>query len=242
MWEITIKSVQNDYDALNYINDMLCSHFGQDVIIGRYNAHNPCLSIATKDDNREVVWDYLKRLLCDVFCKHYKTNYLKQNITFLSQQSIYFDAFVKVYTYFDLELEHSIAYRIIKYLPVIYLESYFAFRLVPLKQKWQDLCNITNNNASAFLSSQTFLSLLKFLIYNLDIKTGCVIVSLEDNCLTYLNSQNKQVLLGLGNDMQTICQLIDLSPQKIVLKGREQTPLIKLIIQLFDSRIEYLKN
>ena len=242
MWEITIKTSLNNCDNLDYINNMLLTHFNNKVIIGRFSGDVCAMSVATKKQNSKAVWDYLRKLLCDVYCTQYKASFLQQNISFLPQNSPYFNAFIKVYTYFDLELEHSIAYRLIKYMPVIFLESFFIFRLGCLKQKWQDLCDITNNNSSAFLSSDTFISLLKFLISNLDKKTDSVIVSVKDNCFTYINKQNRQVIVGIKSEMETICSLIELSPIKIVLYGTQHTPLEQMISQLFDNCIVCQKN
>ena len=242
MWEITIKCSIEHQAHLDYVEDMLVARFRDKIIIGRYNNFICGMSIATKDQYKKHIWEYLRRLLCDVFCKAYKTEFLEQNITFVSSNSPYFDAFIKVYTYFDLELEYSIAYKLIDYMSVVHLESYFAFRLSCLKNKWQDLCDITNNNSSAFLASDSFLSLLKFLVSNLDIKNSCVIVSVRDGCLSYIDTNNKQVVVPLGDQMTTICTLIELSPLKIVIHNKQNTNLEHLIVQLFDKRVECQKS
>ena len=241
MWEITIKSNLEHQNALTYISTMLFDHFANKVVIGRYAGRTPCLSIATKDEFKNEVWDFLRRLLCDVFCEQFKYEFLENNITFISSESKFFQPFIKVYTYFDLELEHSIAYRMLECMPSINLESYLNFKLHPLKNKWKDLCNITNNNSSAFLSSETFLSLLKFLIDNLDYRTDSVVVSLQDNCMLYEDkSTNEQVFQALDkNEMQVICSLIDLSPRKIIVhKNAKMHDLQQLIVELFDTRVQ----
>lgn len=239
MWEITIKSKPNYKDSVLYIKDMLISQFNKRVIVGQYNAEWCCISIGTEDKYKTQVWDYLKRLLCDVFCTHFKAEFLHNNITFIQKDNPYFNAFIKVYTYFDLELEHSICYRLIDYTSTIILESYFAFKLSVLKNKWKDLCAITNNNSSVFLSSETFLSLLKFLIDNLNYKLDSVVVSVDDNCISYIDSLNNQVLVELDkNDVKVICTLIELSPKQILLHDKSYSSLKRLILQLFDGRVK----
>ena len=239
MWEITIKCQTRHKDMAFYIKDKLLSHFNNNVVVGQYISGKCCLSIGVNDKHKIKVWDYIKHLLCDIFCVQFKNEFLKNNITFITPQNQYFNAFIKVYTYFDLELEQSICYRLIDYASTIVLESYFAFKLNALKQKWKDLCAITNNNSTAFLSSETFLSLLKFLIDNLNYKTDSVIVSVDDSCLTYLDKSNNQVLVGLEkDDIKVICTLIELSPKQILLHDKSYSSLKRLILQLFDGRVK----
>lgn len=242
MWEITIKSSNNDLQSLNYIQNALVLSLKQDVILGRYNAVNPCISVACQDEKTNKTWNCIKKALCDIYCRHYKAQYLAQKLTFLPQDNEYFDAFIRVCTYFDRELEYKIVFRMIKYMPILNLESYFAFKLRPLKKKWQDFCEIANNNSKIFLSNETFLSLLKFLISSLDAKTDCVIVSPNDGCITYLDEDNNQILLPINNNISTICALIDICPRKIILKGTKITPIFDIIKQFFEDKIDCQKN
>ncbi len=239
MWEITIKCQIRHKDMAFYIKDMIISRFDSKVVVGQYNAEWCCISIGTEDKYKKQVWGYLKWLLCDVFCVEFKKEFLQHNITFITPKNPYFNAFIKVYTYFDLELEYSICYRLIDYASTIVLESYFAFKLNALTQKWQDLCAITNNNSSAFLSSETFLSLLKFLIDNLNYKTDSVVLSVDDNCITYLDKSNNQILVGLDKcDIRVVCTLIDLSPKCILLHDKSSSTLKSLVVQLFGDRVK----
>ncbi len=241
MWEITIKSNFEHQDMLTYLQTKLYQKFGDKVVLGRYTGCTPCLSIATRDESQNKVWGYLQKLLCDVFCEMFKYEFLAEHIMFVSPDNEYFQPFIKVYTYFDLELERSLAYRMLQCMPTINLESYLNFRLHSLKSKWQDLCDITNNNSTAFLSSETFLSLLKFLIENLDYKVDNVIVSPQDNCLLYVDIEtNEQVFRQLdSSEMQVICTLIDLAPRKIIMHSNPTMHgLQQLIVDLFDTRVQ----
>ena len=90
-----------------------------------------------------------------------------------------------------------------------------------------------------FLSSETFLSLLKFLIDNLNYKLDSVVVSVDDNCISYIDSLNNQVLVELDkNDVKVICTLIELSPKQILLHDKSYSSLKRLILQLFDGRVK----
>ena len=242
MWEITLKSSNKHLYMLEYIEQMLFGQFGHKVVIGKYCMESCMLSIATTEENKNVVWDFLKHLLCNVFCQKFKYEYLENNLDFLQTKNEYYPAFLRVFTYFDLELENSIAYRIVEYQPCIILESFFLFKLYPLKNKWQDLCNITNHNNQALVSDDSFLNLLKFLIDNMESKTDCVVLSFEDECLVYQDKQTQSnVWIALTNNpIEIVCSMIDLSPQKIVLHPNPKYKTSENIINfLFEGKIKY---
>lgn len=242
MWEISLKTSSNHFFVLEYIEKQLCNRFLHKVVVGKLYSKICCLSIATREENKNEVWEYLKRLLCDVFCEKFKVEFLENHITFMPKDNPYFSVFLKVFTYFDLELERSVAYRLIEYHPVLFLESYFWFKMQVLRSKWQDLCNITNQNEQSLLTNETFLNFLKFLISNLHLKTESVVLSFKDGCLLYQESTGEQVFVSLSNNpVDTICKIIDLSPNTILVysnpKFKETEEIIKF---LFDERIKNL--
>ncbi len=242
MWEITLKCDKIHYKSIEFIEENLFNQFGKDVVLGKICSDVCFLSIATQNNIKEDVWEVLKKLLCVVFCQHFKKEFLKDHLTFLEPTNVYFDAFLKIFTYFDLELEQAITYRLINYQPCIILESYFLFKLGAIKNKWQDLCDITNKNDTILLENETFLDLLKFLINSIETKTDCVVLSFEDRCLLYEDKKNSnKVWIALTeNPVETVCKLIDLSPKKIVVHSNHNFRTTEKIISfLFEGKIKY---
>ena len=137
-----------------------------------------------------------------------------------------------------MELEHSIVYRIIEPSSCIVLESYFLFKLFALKRKWQDLCNVANDNELQLIRNETFLNLLKFLIENLDFKTNTLILSFVDGCALYEEEQTEtQIWLSLPKTkIELICLIIDIAPQKIVIHSNNlHNKTEKLVMFLFND-------
>ena len=160
-------------------------------------------------------------------------DYLKNHINFVVSSENLFDAFIKVYTYFDSELERRIVLRILSFDEKIVLESFLYFKLQPLLLKWKEMCSLANSNLSLFLESQTFLELLKFLISNMDIKVESLIIDLSSSCQFFEERKNKLIFLKNFNeaeDFEIITGLIEFSPNKIkIISGKNHNLIYNLI-------------
>lgn len=243
MWEITLKANKNHAYMLDYINEKLNLEFENEIVVGQYYGRQTCfLSIATKNENNSKVYERLKRHLCTVFCEQFKHEFIESHLSCINSNNPYFNLFVKLYTYFDLELENSIAFRLIECKRCVVLESYFNFKLAPLKKKWNELCNIINNN-SQVIEDENFLSLLKFLIENLEQKTDCVVLSLIDGCVVYEDEKTKQKIWSAlpEKQMDIVCKIIEMAPKKIVVYANSNSGAILNILKtLFDSKLQIL--
>ena len=141
MWEITIKSSKEHSYMLEYIEKNLITHLRDKIVVGKYCFFDCCLSVGTKKENEAEVWGFLKRVLCDVFCQYFKEEFLKNNLACFLNNNPYSKVVLKAFTYFDLELERSISYRLIDYSNCIVLESAMHFKLNFLIKKWGNLLN-----------------------------------------------------------------------------------------------------
>lgn len=247
MWEICIESVDGHKDYIDYIKQKMKSTIKAvgGVFSECTNNNVYSLAIGCKKQDKLKVAGVLRFVLCDVICEKMKYDYLSKNVGLVPQESGYFYPFVKVLTYFDSELERQIVLRLLDLTPKLVLESFLNFRLKPLKAKWQELCDLTNNNAGLFLQSETFLELLKFLIANLDSKKDCVVVSMQDKCLIYEEKGKNLVTLGSfekNDEFGLLSQLIELSPQLIKVKnGSNNKKTTNILVNLFEGRVEIVK-
>ena len=244
MWEITLKANKKHNYMLNYINEKLNLEFKNEIVVGEYcGTEMNCLSIATKNGHEECVKNSLKKLLCTVFCEKFKYEFMERRLSCITANNSYFNIFLKLYTYFDLELENSIAYRLIDFSRCIVLESYFEFKLSPLKKKWNELCNLINSNSQVVMADESFLSLVRFLIGNIEDRTNCLVVSLNEGYVVYEDSKTKQkVWCALPkNQTDIVCKIIDIAPKKIVVYASSNSgSTINLLKTLFDSKLQIL--
>lgn len=246
MWEICIDSNSGNKDYIKYINEQMVNTINSLNAVVGISKDGTSISFGCKKEDSQKLWGVLRFVLCEIFCDKMKYKYLFKNVTIVSQSEGFFNALIKVLTYFDSEIERQIVLRSIKYSPKIVLESYLNFKLKPLKSKWKELCNLTNNNSVLFLQSETFIELLKFLISNLEIKKECVVVSFKSPCIVYEEKQNSIISINtfdLNDEFGIISELIEMCPQRIkLIANNNARNIINLLSELFDGRVEIIKD
>lgn len=244
MWEFCVCAKKENKNVILYleseISPVLKKLDGVKSLCERENFVSFCVGI--KQEHSTVLKKELLKLLCNAICEKMKYNFLKENIKINISEKSLFDAFIKVYTYFDIELEKAIVIRAIYFPKNLNLESFLNFRLHSLKQKWQEMCDLTNLNASIFLKSKTFLDILKFLIDNLDYKHESIVLDFKCNKI-FLDSEKKSFCDLTVDSFDVLTKIIELSPKKIkIITGVSELEPIGLLVELFDGRVEFIKS
>lgn len=247
MWEFCIEADKKNVHLINYISERLSDCIAnvkgvQSVVtMGRTSS----LAIGCEQKYKKQMENVLRLILCDTICEKMKFDFLKTNITLLIKEEKLFDAFIKVYTYFDNEVEKKMVLRSLFFSKKLVLESFINFRLQPLKKKWEEMCNLTNHNSNLFLRSETFIELLKFLIANLDRRSDCLVLDFEDGCKLYEEKNDKIFALQnfmVDDDINIVVSMIELCPNKIkIISGEKNKEIISLLGELFYGRVEIVR-
>lgn len=244
MWEFCVCAKKENKNVILYLESEISLVLKRLEGVKSLCENESCVSfcVGIKKEYAKALKKELLKLLCNAVCEKMKYNYLKENININISEKSLFEAFVKVYTYFDIELEKAIVIRAIYFPKNLNLESFLNFRLHSLKQKWQEMCDLTNLNSSIFLKSKTFLDILKFLIDNLDYKHESIVLDFQHNKL-FLNSEKKSFCDLTADSFDVLTKIIELSPKKIkIIKGVSELEPIGLLVDLFDGRVEFIKN
>ncbi len=246
MWEFSIEAKQKNSHLIDYISERienaLSSVQGVKSVVSL--GDKTCIAIGCDDVFAKQLEGVLRVVICDTICEKMKFDFLKNNIDLTLSNEKLFDAFVKVYTYFDCDLERKIIVRNLVLKDKLVLESFLEFRLQPLKMKWKEMCNLTNSSSNVFLKSETFVELLKFLISNLDIKCKCLVIDFNDGCKFYEEDGNSLVALvnfEENDEMGIITQVIELCPAKLKIICGKDNQIVSTLAELFDKRVEIVK-
>jgi len=247
MWEFCIETDKKNSHLINYISermtDALSCVDGVQSVVTLGNTSS--LAVGCEQKHKRHIEGVLRVVLCDTICEKMKFDFLKKHINLIINEEKLFDAFVKVYTYFDSEIERKMVLRSLIFSKKIVLESFLHFRLQPLLNKWEEMCNLTNCNSSLFLQSETFIELLKFLISNLESKSECLVLDLEDGCKLYEEKGNKIFALQtfeVDDDINIVTSMIELCPNKIkIMGGGQNREIVSLLGELFYGRIEIVR-
>ncbi len=197
------------------------------------------LCFAIKKEFKIQFQNHLRKVLCDAICEKMKYNFLIKNINKRTKDETLFQTFVKVYTYFDIELEKEVVLRNIYFPRELNLNSFLFFRLHALKQKWQEMCVLANQNSAVFLKNESFLDLLKFLIDNLDYKCEKIIVDEEQNKLFAKKGEMQEFLCEYSNQLDILTKIIELSPKNIIILGSTNRENQILFKDLLGNRVVF---
>ena len=246
MWEFCVEASKKNAHIIDYISQRLENVISSVDGVKSYITFGNSSSVAVGCPKKhyQKLEGALRVIICDAICEKMKFDYLKNHIVLSVSDEKLFDAFIKVYTYFDSEIERKIVLRSLFFKNKIVLESFLSFRLQPLKKKWEEMCNLTNTNSNLFLQSETFIELLKFLISNLDCKMNTVVLDLSSNIVLYEERGNALVALlnfQANDDIGIITQIIELCPRKIKIISGNNNEVVSLIGELFENRVEIIK-
>ena len=244
MWEFCVKSSLENKDIIEFLYNSLNATilYTNGVCVLREGEGYINLALACRKNEFKKIENVIKKAVCDAICEKMKYKFLKNNINISIDNNELFLAFIKVYTYFDIELEKQLTIRLIDLSKNLVLESFLNFKLPFLAKKWKEMCCLTNMNASVFLKSGTFLELLKFLIVNLEYKTKNLVLDFSDGCKIFKDNNKDSIKLIDSDDVvEILTSVIELSPQKIKIIAKENNEAICLICDLFCDRVEIIK-
>ncbi len=245
MWEFEIVCDLENQDLLKYIQknlgEVIRKNDGVMALIT--NGDSLFLSIGAKQEKTPEIKAHLRLLICDVICEKMKQRFMENNLILPQNQSNLFNTFVKVCTYFDRELERQIVLRALDLKDKkINLKSFLFFKLHNLLNKWQELCDLTNQNIITILKKDNFVELLKFLLQSIDSKCQSVILELHDKCLIYHDTQNDFDIItsiDINDNFGVLAKLIELNPYLIKIHTDESNfEIINLVRSVFEDRVE----
>lgn len=244
MWEINIHSMQKRTFFLQTIYDRIKQFLSQIGAVVAFSNDKKTLSIGCSKENSEQVWNCVKKALCDVFCNEIKHDFLNRNVNLQLSKS-QTSALLNVLTYFDSELEKQIVFRALNFNRTIVLESFFNFKLHSLKQKWKELCTLTNNNSALILKSENFLEIMKFFVGSIKPKNDCVVVSYRAPCVVFNDKKSHVVAVDSfekDDIFSLIAFLVSLAPNRIkLLCDNFDSEQLSIFCEIFGQKVEIIK-
>ncbi len=247
MWEYCIcVDIGND-DVTEYILDRLNAYIKDcDGIL-------TCLDkglfthilIACNKFEKNRLQLVLQDIITHVICYFYKKNYLLSNLRIKIADKISKQAFISALLFFDNETDNYIVNKYLEINDKINLSSFFNFKLQSLKQKWQELVDIANENEIYLYKDDTFLELIKFLVDNIEVKNDVINIMSVDK--SYAIYDAKFDAIKCPNDMdeeKLVSTLIALSPKSINIYCSEilSSKIKTMICKLFEKRVKFVKQ
>lgn len=115
---------------------------------------------------------YVLDAIADVIVTDCKAHYINSCIKLTIRDLVSRHAFTSALLAFDRDTDKIIAKSILtehfKKSQELHLDSFYDFMIDVLKERWDEVCLLANDNAQYLMCQKTFTELLQFLISNID--------------------------------------------------------------------------
>ncbi len=237
MWEYSVTFNQESEEVvssfLNIVKKEVLKHNG--IVVLTKQSSNRKIVIAVDKTYKQEMEICLLKAVSFIICNYFKEEFLDKHLCLSNKDEMSMIAFKKALINFDKETDYFIISKNLTFEGNLYLTSFYKFKLVKLREKWQELIKLANENRDYLISTDAFNDLLKFLIDNLDICKDeiDVIEDENENYYIYDNGEKGERLCATA----LISLLIDMSPQKINVYCKNENHAIELMKTIFDNRV-----
>ncbi len=249
MWEVSIcfeSAKMAEYFA-SKINLVIKSCKGISACI-TLNGQN-CVLVAVPKDKEEFARDFVKQKIAECILFFYKKDYIVSKLNFEKPKTTYMNVFLQTLVCFDGEADKHFIEQCLDFDDRVFVDAVVAFKLKFLKKKWEELVSLANENVMYFLSEDSLLELIKFLISNLEHRCYAVNVFSKSDCYFLCDLQGKRIddfmleKQGIYEDGSLLSTLVALNPEKIIVHCNKfvKDKLLRNLFSLFPNRIEICK-
>ncbi len=216
------------------------------IIITSYSDANFCyLLFACEEGYIEPCETIIKDIIIDYIESCYKVNYLKNKIKNPLNNTLAFNAYIKVLSLFDKATDQTALSKIILFNQTFFIDSFLEFRLSPLKHHWDNLAELSSDNITLF-NSATFLDVIRFLINTMDSLVYKVKVVCKGNNFSIYNMKNKNAKIkkvaDCNNSVDLITNVLNFCPSyiDIYVGDNVSSEAVSFLSNVFSNRLKII--
>ncbi len=214
------------------------------TIITNYCDNNFCYLLFACDKEFVLVCEEIIRdAIIDYIETIYKVNFIKKMIKTSLDNTLAFNAYVKVLSMFDKATDVNALKDIIMFNQTFFIDSFLEFRLTPLKTHWKNLANLSSDNITLF-NSQTFEDIIRFLINSMDNDNYKVKIVCDENMFKIYNIKNKNDRLKkvaeCDNTLELITNVLNFCPNyvDVYLSTDQNSEAVSFLSNVFTNRLK----
>jgi hypothetical protein len=248
-WEFSLKADIDKLDQINYIKERLKKPLkeARGVVTTICSQESVLLLVGVNMAYKLRIKGIICSLIANLVATIYKKEYITRKFNFVVKHDLMYKSFLKALISFDSDVDRQIIYNKLICFDNIVLQSFVDFKLKDLKQKWNELIMLANDNYMYLLSGGNFLELLKFLLSNLECKVDKVCVKKNQNGkYVFLFTNNYTSLNSFEfpkSAEDVVTSLIDLCPNKITIINQNDfsKEITDFLSELFGAKIEIIE-
>lgn len=132
------------------------------VFVQIFNQKEYSSIIFAFDKDNKIIVQKIKNFISDTIFNYYKYSYLLKHLNNFDDEltKLLLNALVN----YDIENEREDVFSKLEFGKDLVLTSFVNFKLKNLKQKWFEMCSLTNENEEIINDEKIYINLLKFLL------------------------------------------------------------------------------
>ena len=163
-------------------------------------------------------------LLAEIFVFGYKHDYLKNNL-YIYKENLLIKTVINAMTIFDSQNDKKLIKKEFFNQQVGALDGFFNFRLKKIKEKWNEIIDLVNENSIVLSDNDVACEFLAFLIQSLPNTDGFVeLKRIGEEFLFLFNGVETKITVPFGKNMVDeevlLYNLIKTLPKRIVVKNK----------------------
>lgn len=238
MWELSISVCSKNIEIAKFVYQTLKAQtVGLNAVVTCYEQFdNIYILFGCPVAEQEKAKSFIEKCLLKVICNFYKEKFLSEHLSLPLHENMSIMAFKKALINFDKETDFYMISKNLELEKNLHLDSFYFFKLKPLRDKWSELIMLANDNSDYLGSPDAFFDLLKFLIDNLEICEEEINVFEDENGYIIKPEGETQSEENLSKE-GLVSSLIELCPKKINLFCISDDNTAFFLSKIFDERI-----
>ena len=212
------------------------------IMVKQIYAGRISLAIAVPPQKREYYKSKILEQIIYIIIDYYKFNFYKENLQIINQNVIC-QSFLKAISIFDAELDREVIKRQIDFGKEVIIDSFYYFKLQPLRARWLKTAGIINQNQ--ILSSQSsMLGVLRYLTMTSENILMCAQVTVSKKQIKMKGfSTSRCFKKDFDGQSDFLTEIVRLNPVKIDLKltSGEEDSVVEFLNRIFDDKIYFVK-
>ncbi|MEG1922968.1 MAG: hypothetical protein RR307_00725 [Clostridia bacterium] len=204
------------------------------------------LEIYVDNEYRDKIEFGLKNNIAEVIALGFKADYLSEKLKF-TDDSLLNRTLVNTMSIFDNEIDKKMALNGLNGLEALSLDGYFQFKLKALKNRWDEIINVTNKNGMISYNDYIKIEFLQYLMQSIPTLVNYVRLDMTLYGFVLYDSTNRELntiplmkCFPIDKEEELLYNLICLSPKSVCITGDDNC-LSEQFVNLFNSLFNDVK-
>lgn len=245
MWELCVYASPDFMPFYQSIRAKIKSQCHKSAMA--YNEIDNNFLFAVEKEFCDVASRIIKSQIRQYLLKKEKIKYFTARIQYLTLLGELEPIFLKLLELFEFEADCLEIEKYLKLDKELHLSEFFAFMCKSLTKKWQEICDMTNENNFFFSSKELTFQLLRFLLNNCKRKSEELIL-IKDDANIYIYNKCSGIAKfdasedehNGGNKIVTI--ILDNLPSMVTIKDKRKfdRDFIGLLDLIFKNSLKFV--